>query len=504
MRTRRQAGSALILAIVMILLIIAMTGVLLTTTQNDLSTTGATDRHTKAGLFALSGVHIALTELNTNLNLEVTGDARVGYVIHGGPDETVTVRLLDAPGGSEVTFAEPYKEVYILDATARSGLSHGQFVPSRSTQRNYVAVLKQILPVPSQADAALAILGDPSKGKVDVKGKSNANIVGDGRDQVDPIHGVPGLGIEGRALEKMKLKFTDSEFTGYDGAGAAVTGAQPLSDPTLDFAALDAAARAIDAYAQGLMTASGTQTITDLNNGTKASPASYTFGSGPDSVTVVDASKKNHDWKNVNVTGEGTLIIYSGDGHFDIHDSTLDWKGDVILISGDDKDKDRVKIDHSSTVSIDGGLYIVGVGDKAAKLDVKGDDGKNKRAAALTVKGPTLVIADRTAKSKAELKLDSHQSKVQFDGYVGVFGDKVKVKAKHEKEANLVVNGSMVLGVPDVDKKTKVDVKISENIDINYNSLLYQEALDRLGRFLKGAKIPPKYMVGSFYEPALR
>lgn len=512
MRRTRESGSALIIALVTIILMLGVVAVLATASLGEVSSVGAMDRSSKAGYYAESGIHIAIAEINASRDL--SGDGKIGWVAHGSEDESVAVSIVNP---ALFAFADgTYPSTVTLLVVARSGLSHGNFVPARSTERRYTVVLKTLPPFPAPGTAALSLLGDPTdaakKAKIDIK-KGNAvnGPIGDGHDQANGPVNLPGLGIQMDAFKKLDLKkgYNPDDFLGAVN-GVEVTGWQPITAPPIDFDAMDAAAKAMDAYATALISNPSSTKVTDLGDGTKATPTNYTFGYDAfgtpiaGSVTVIDTSGGDErHWDNANITGQGTLIIT---GSLDIHhNATLNWKGDVFVL-GNDKGKDSLKIDHDSQVKIDGGLYMLGVDNKEAKLRVHGDSGKDHADSALTVNGPVIVIADKSSKSKAEFKAHEHDSMVTINGYLGLFGDKIKLDAKSGKNdlTHFQVNGEVVLAVPGGDKD-KIDVKLNQNVDFDYDSVQRQGALDRIAQFFADKpNVKRTYTIGAWYEAALK
>lgn len=559
-RATRARGSALITTLVTIVILIGAVGVLVAVTGNNLRVSGNVERESLVQFLGESGVNIALAEVNTGKDIMSAGaGAGVGYVDFGSDREGhVKIRLLDPTTGLPTAraSAKPFPFAYELDVQA------DRVIAGRSLgTRRYKVYLVRDLPFPASKNAALAILGDPAKGKVEVK--KPVGITGNGNDASPiPDAGVPGLGIQGDFIDTMKAKFDPNTFIGREN-GIPVTGAQPIQDPPLDFSKIDTAAKAMSdaAFAQGNSLVP-TSTPANLNKD-KNNDGVTTYG-GVGETTLING---NVHWDQTNIQGTGNLVI-TGDVHIDhstinfgsdpngvvflngdgggkgnevhidhstitgsgtlivngdvkLDHTVLNWNGPVIVLGGDDA-KTRFTAEHSSLTigtltgpdasgnfTENGGLYLLGVGDKSAKFKIEGNDHDPANPSSLTLNGPLLAIADRGNQSKAEVKIESKQSDAVINGYVGVFGDKVKFKVKSgddgkANDGSVTINGGVTLGVPDQDKKTKVEFKVKGDTTIQYNHAIEDASLATLVSFLAQGGTPPTYKIGAWIETGLK
>jgi hypothetical protein len=215
-------------------------------------------------------------------------------------------------------------------------------------------------------------------------------------------------------------------------------------------------------------------------------------------ITVVDAQRLTIQ-SGATVQGAGVLVV---NGDISIKQlSGLKWEGTVIVTGGTGaKANDAFIRNERGSLEVTGTTVILGTGASKAKIQI--NDPTNQEDASTKFDGAVLVYAGKEddKADKAEFKIN--HGGVEMDGLLALIGDKVKLEIHKEKsDKQFVMDGAVILAVPDDEKKTQANLKLSGYTSITYNSQKVKDAIAGLMNFLitYGA-IDVRYSITSWRE----
>jgi hypothetical protein len=495
-----EKGSVLVVALLIVVLLGGMTAAFLAVSTSQSRAVTAQDTSVQALYITKAGIGLAMNELNTGVD---TGGDGLGFVHGTFAGGTFTVSAI-ASGTS-----------FIITANGTLG-------------NDKRAIETVIAPVPSvplptiNSEASVGVFGDPTKMKLSLPGHRQSGESEDwdkmvklsGFDTSANHQNVLGLGIQGAdayksVMDKIAKKIADGKIPADIFEGDPIvdyiigdkkkketvisTSIGMVPTPSLDAAywqdKAELIAEAIANLTPDRIISENDRVITTTQTwGTPLSPE----------ITVVDAQRLTIQ-SGATVQGAGVLVV---NGDISIKQlSGLKWEGTVIVTGGTGaKANDAFIRNERGSLEVTGTTVILGTGASKAKIQI--NDPTNNEDASTKFDGAVLVYAGKEddKADKAEFKIN--HGGVEMDGLLALIGDKVKLEIhKGRSDKQFVMDGAVILAVPDDEKKTQANLKLSGYTSITYNSQKVKDAIAGLMNFLitYGA-IDVRYSITSWRE----
>jgi len=459
----REAGTALIIALLFTIVLFATTGALFFVSQSSARAVGdEIDRHV-AFYLAEGGLEAAMREL------------AFGEDVDGGG--TGAISQMTSLGRCDVFPVEVEPDIWRLSSV---GTANGSSV----TLQEVVERVQDVVIPP----AAVSFIGSPNKDRV--RFRKHVGLIIDGGDtpalrfstdeefyddfleDVDDAieHGeierenITGKG-RGKSEEDPPAEGSVEEAFEWGGQEPEVIGALAVMYGDMR-----------DRLTGFLPQA---QIIPGLPDG--GDDDVYAFGSAeaPAVVRFADGTKlEDRD----RIVGHGTLII--SDKMEIKEDAMLDWTGDVIVFADQSK-KGKLVID--GRFRVNGNVIVLGEGSQDVEFKV-GDD------ASAQIDGCVLIGTDFAGNrgKKAKIEVDGP---LTVNGILCAIGSKLYLKAKNDSD--LEVNGLMMFGVREA-AGTEVKLEFDGDVEIRHDADKVRRAAgslkslaDRLQMSTIGAMIAP-------------
>ncbi|MBI3272244.1 MAG: hypothetical protein HYZ53_24855 [Planctomycetes bacterium] len=499
-----QRGSALLLAMIMVIVLIGYAGSLLSVAlANSRGSMEALD-DAKATYVAEAGINAAMAEINSGVDPDADG---LGTIARNYPNaQNATCR-------------------YKVRCTNQADGSFRLVVAGASSAgtRALEVVARPQPPFPGD-DAALGLFGFPGKHeKFKIFSDKKEDDDDDDKDVHDsvvingyPADGgkpVPAMAIQdpiayNKIMEKLskeiaKGKVSADSFKGepivdYTNSKGYTTHLpitltpEPHFNPDL---LADLRDKIID-KTESVIIPSATRVIDKDSEKIKVPT---TWGTPATPQTTVVTAKDLRLEKGAVLTGAGTLVVQ---GELKVEkDAVLNWTGTIIVIGNEDKGKDSAKLTAlGGQVNVVGNILVMGTNKGAADLRV--DDEGKKRQGGLKVTGAVLVMGGPDDKKRARVRGDAGDFLI--DGFLGVFGEKaeLKVEEDHHDTGAFTVNGSTVVAVPDNDdeKHEKLAIKLHGNTSLRFDRTKLNAAMGSILNFTGQNGIPLPLGVRSWRE----
>ncbi|MBI5366825.1 MAG: hypothetical protein HZA54_07290 [Planctomycetes bacterium] len=504
-RRLRRAGSALLIALVLVMLLTGYSGSLVSLALANSRSVDAAVELTRATYVAEAGINAAIAELNAGVDADGDG---LGTISRNYPNPQIA--------------SSRYRVRCTTNADGSRRLVASGAVPNGL--RAIEAVAAPEVPFPG-GDAALGLFG-PSGTHTKFKIFSDHDEEDDDDDDREvadtikingyPADGgaaVPALAIQDpvayqKVMEKLSKEIAKGKVSAgsFDGAPyVAYTNKKgdtvslpivPLPNPNYNPTLLASLRDAIIDRTFNDIIPHADQTI--ATDGHKISTA-VVWGTPLSPKTTVISSKDAKVKSGGVITGSGTLVIH---GELKLEKgSVLNWTGNVIVIGNEDKGKDSAKLkSEGGTINVVGNVFVMGTDKGSGEFKVDNDEKKKQGSAHIT--GAVLVMAGPEEKKKAKLKAESGDFTV--DGFIGVFGERaeLKVEEEHHDTSAFTTNGAVVVAVPenDDDKHEKLSVKLHGNTSIRYDRTKLAAAMAGILKFTGEYGIPSPVRLRSWRE----
>lgn len=500
-----RRGSALILALVLIIVLVGYAGSLLAIGLANSRNAECAVGNTQALYISEGGVNAALAELETGVDVDADGLGTIARNYPNAWNGESRYRVLVTP---------------LADGTLRV-VAVGT-VPNAS--RAIEAVVRCVVPFPGQG-AALGLYGMcgsktrfqllPAQGSGDGgETGSDRNLVRiDGRP-ADGSKAIPAVAIQDpRAYATVMDAVAQQaatgrldpawfagepvvDYTSSTGNSVSVPIVE-VPDPRLNPGLLSELRNDIIDRVGSTLLPEATQTV--ARDGARISGAETWGTPTAPTVTVIDAKDLSLE-KGAVVKGHGILVVRGGLRLK--KDSELDWTGTIVVIGTDGRGGDGTKlVVEGGTLNVTGNVLVLGTDASSAEFRVANDS--NNRQGVAQITGALLALSGADCKTSTQVA--SEQGNLQVDGFVGVFGAwaELHVEEMHANSTAFSVNGSAVVAVPpegDDSGGDRLAVKLHGNTSIHYDPAKEIAAMDGLLTFLNRLKVPPTWRIVSWRE----
>ncbi|MBI3269292.1 MAG: hypothetical protein HYZ53_09745 [Planctomycetes bacterium] len=500
-RGGERRGSALLLALVLVIVLLGYSGVVLKLSLANSHGIDGMLEQTRATYVAEAGVYAALSELNAGVDRDGDG---LGTIARNYPN------------------AENAESGYGVVATRRTDGRY-RLVACGKTTGGLRAI--EVLAEPDlgfgDADAALGLFGPVGK-HLKFKVFSDRTETDDvDPDVADTVH-IDGTPADGGAalpavavqdplayvllLEKLSREIAkgkvsagafrgapEVDYTNSAGFGVRlpiVQNAAPHFDPTtldsLRDQLLDRTRNELVPHAAATIAEDGGRLSGLVTWGTPLTPQ-----------TTVVTGKDLQLQSGAVLSGAGTLVIY---GELKLQkDAVLHWTGDVIVVGNEDRsDSAKLKVE-GGTLGVTGNVLVLGSTAGAADFLV---DDHGQRSASATVTGAVLALAGPEDKKRARIRVDGGNFTV--DGLLAAYGEKVELKVEegHHDTGAFTASGTVVVATPENldEKHEKLGVKLFGNTSIRLDRAKLAAAMNSLVRFLGENEIRAPLRITSWRE----
>lgn len=497
-------GSALIIAMVTILLLVGYSAVLLSVSLANARHADAVIDGARATCVAEAGLHAALAELNAGVDADGDG---LGTLTRNYPNP------LSSAGGFEVRMS-------VLADGNRRLVARGTAGPAR---RAIEAIAAQELPFP-ETEAALGLFGPagkhakfklfsdrPEDDPNDPDVRDTVRINGYPADGGAPV---PAIAVQdplayARIREKLSQEISTGRVSPGSFAGSpsveyvssrgyrtdlpiALTPSPRFSPELLAKLRDDLIARTTQAIVPA-----ADRTLA-ANNVVLSGTTTWGVPAAPQ-ITVVTANNLRLESDAV-LRGNGVLVIR---GELKLtKGATLDWTGSVIVLGNEAGHKDSAKLQsEGGNLNVMGNVFVLGT--DAGAADFRLVSLSNQREGSAHVTGAVLIMGGPEEKQHARLAVTNGD--VAINGLLAIVGEKatLKVEEVHQDTSSFTAaTGAAVICVPDsaAEQQVQLAVKLHGNTALRFDRTKVEAALAGLLPFMEQFDVPLPWRVKMWRE----